>query len=294
MTWTFTTAAASNQPPVPVIDTPASTLTWKVDDAITFSGHATDPEQGTLPACALSWELLLQHCPSNCHSHPLQSWPGMTGASFDAPDHEYPSHLELRLTATDQGGASGTTSVTLQPQTVDLTFASAPSGLQLTVGATTSTTPFDRTVIVGSANSVSALTPQVLGGTTYVFSSWSDGGAQSHTIIASAVPTTFTAVYTGNGPPVNTSLPRVPQSSSYPPVLTVGNGGWTGATPMTMTYQWLRCTTLDIASCAPIAGATAKSYVPGPGDVGLRLRAHVTATNALGSASATSEPSQPY
>ena len=65
-----------NQPPVPVIDTPASTFTWKVGDPVSFTGHATDPEQGTLPAAALSWELLLQHCPSNCHTHPLRPGPG--------------------------------------------------------------------------------------------------------------------------------------------------------------------------------------------------------------------------
>ena len=192
-----TTSGGTNQPPVPVIDDPAATVTWTVGDVISFAGHATDAEDGTLPASSLEWTLLMQHCPSNCHTHTIETWPGVASGSFSAPDHEYPSHLELRLTATDQGGASVTTSVTLQPQTVDLTFESAPSGLQLTVGATTSTTPFDRTVIVGSANSVSALTPQVLGGTTYFFSSWSDGGAQSHTIVAPAVPTTFTAVYFG-------------------------------------------------------------------------------------------------
>jgi hypothetical protein len=101
VTWTFTTTAATNQPPVPVIDSPASTLTWKVGDPISFTGHATDPEQGALPASALSWTLLVQHCPSNCHSHTIQSWNGVASGSFNAPDHEYPSHLELRLTATD-------------------------------------------------------------------------------------------------------------------------------------------------------------------------------------------------
>ena len=130
VSWSFTTAAG-NQPPTPVIDTPASTLTWKVGDTISFTGHATDPEQGTLPASSLSWRLLLQHCPSNCHSHTVQSWPGVAGASFAAPDHEYPSYLDLELTATDAGGASQTVVRRLDPQTVTLTFATAPSGLQL-------------------------------------------------------------------------------------------------------------------------------------------------------------------
>ena len=61
----------------PLIDTPAATLTWHVGELVSFSGHATDPEQGTLPASSLSWTLLLQHCPSNCHSHTVQTWNGV-------------------------------------------------------------------------------------------------------------------------------------------------------------------------------------------------------------------------
>jgi hypothetical protein len=50
-------------------------------------------------------------------------------------------------------------------------------------------------VVVGSANSVSAPSPQQFHKATYFFTSWSDGGAQSHTITASAVNTTYTATY---------------------------------------------------------------------------------------------------
>ena len=63
---------------------------------------------------------------------------------------------------------------------------------------------------------------------------------------------------------------------------------------MTMSYQWLRCATLDIASCAPIAGETARTYVPDPADSGFRLRARVTATNSAGSGVATSEATEPF
>ena len=150
--WTFQT----NSSPVPVIDTPASTLTWEVGELVSFSGHATDPEQGTLPASALSWTLLLQHCPSNCHSHVVQTWNGVASGSFNAPDHDYPSHLELELTATDAGSATGITSVELQPETVELTFETSPAGLELVVGSDTVTAPVTRTFIVGTTISLSA------------------------------------------------------------------------------------------------------------------------------------------
>ena len=82
-----------------------------------------------------------------------------------------------------------------------LTFASSPAGLQLVVGPTQAAAPFTRTVIVGSANSVSAVSPQTLGGSSYTFTSWSDGGAQTHTITAPASATTYTANFSAGPPP---------------------------------------------------------------------------------------------
>jgi PKD repeat protein len=185
--------SAGNTPPVPVIDLPTNTP-WKVGDVIAFAGHADDAQQGRLPSSALSWELVQQHCPSNCHSHPVQTFAGVASGSFSAPDHEYPSYLELRLTATDAAGLTASTSIRLDPQTTVLTFQSNPPGLQLAVGSTSESTPFSRTVILGSNNSISAVTPQTLSGATYMFQSWSDGGAQSHNIIADG-PATLTAAY---------------------------------------------------------------------------------------------------
>ena len=177
-------AAGTNTAPVPVIDTPSSSLTYAVGDAISFSGHATDAEDGTLPASALTWTLIIHHCttPTTCHIHDIQSWSGVSSGSLNAPDHGYPSYLELQLTATDSANVSTTTSVSLQPKTVDLTFASSPSGLSLAVDGIASTTPFTQTVIQKSANSLSATSPQTLNGTNYAFSSWSDSGAATHNI----------------------------------------------------------------------------------------------------------------
>ena len=66
------------------------------------------------------------------------------------------------------------------------------------MGSSSAATPFTRTVIVGSTTTVSAPTPQSLGANSYTFGSWSDGGAQTHTIVAPATPTMFTAAYTSS------------------------------------------------------------------------------------------------
>ncbi|MBB2948440.1 glucose/arabinose dehydrogenase [Actinoplanes lutulentus] len=188
---------AGNSPPVASIATPAAGTTFAVGQTMTFSGGATDPNQGTLPASALRWKLLQYHCytADNCHIHTAQEWNGVTGASFPAPDHEYPSYLELVLTATDAGGLSSTTTRRLDPRTVNLTFAGNPPGTQVAFGGATQTTPFTRTVIQGSANTVSGVTPQTSGGVGQVFAAWSDGGGQTHTIIAPAANTTYTATF---------------------------------------------------------------------------------------------------
>ncbi len=190
------TITANNTPPSATIGSPTATSTWRVGETISFSGSASDAQQGTMPASAFSWQLVLLHgsCPADCHEHPLQSFNGVSSGSFVAPDHEYPSELELRLTVTDAGGLTDTETVRLVPRTVALTFQSVPSGLQLVVGSTSQETPFTRTVIEGSANTVSAPSPQSSGGSSYSFASWSDGGAATRTIVANAAAT-YTATY---------------------------------------------------------------------------------------------------
>ncbi|MGH3126780.1 MAG: PQQ-dependent sugar dehydrogenase [Gaiellaceae bacterium] len=187
---------ANNTPPTASIATPTAGTTWRVGQSISFSGSATDQQQGTLPASAFLWQLVLLHgaCPSDCHEHPIQSWSGVTSGSFVAPDHEYPSQLELRLTVSDAGGLTGQETRQLDPRTVVLSFQTSPTGLQLTVGSSSGTAPFSRTVIEGSTNSVSAPSPQTVSGTTYGFVSWSNGGSATHTLTANA-SATYTATY---------------------------------------------------------------------------------------------------
>jgi glucose/arabinose dehydrogenase len=203
-----TTAALAitpgNSAPTATITAPLATTQWQVGSIITFAGSATDPEEGLLPAVRLSWAIIMHHCSQeSCHLHPVQEYVFISGGSFTAPNHEYPSFLEIRLTARDSGGLSDTRSVFIQPRTVSLTFQSGPSGLALAVGSESLATPFTKTVIVGSTNTVSAPSPQSLAGASYGFTSWSDGGAISHSFVAGSLPATLVATFTcasGCGP----------------------------------------------------------------------------------------------
>ena len=178
--------------PKPIIST--SSTPWSVGDVINFSGSAKDYLGVDIPASNLSWTMVLLHgaCP-DCHEHQITTFTGSNG-SFTAPDHEYPSSLELRLTATDSRGLKGTASVRLQPKVVNLSFQTIPTGLQLSVDGRQRVTPFTVQVIARSQHSLIAPSPQTLKG-RQLFRSWSDGLPQNHTVRATDVNGSYTATY---------------------------------------------------------------------------------------------------
>jgi hypothetical protein len=145
---------------------------------------------------------VLQHCPAECHAHPLGTWDGVAGASVVAPDHEYPAYVDLRLTATDSRGVRTTVTRRLDPRTSTLTLASYPPGMQVTLGQRTAAAPVTGTLVVGGATSVSASSPQVRSGGSYSFQGWSDGGGQSHNVTAGPTARTLTARFAATSCPV--------------------------------------------------------------------------------------------
>ena len=90
-----------------------------------------------------------------------------------------------------------------------------------------------------------------------------------------------------SAPPVSTGPPVVSGTAQQGQTLTTTNGSWSGTTPMTFGYQWLRCDSSG-ANCTAISGATSSSYTLQAADVTFTLRSRVTATNSVGSAAAVS------
>ena len=199
-----------NNPPTPTITTPATGTLFKVGDVISFSGSATDTENGTLPPSSLEWTVTLYHCPGvDCHAHPFLHTVGASG-SFTAPDHGDNSYFEITLWATDNGGATATTTRTVNPETSQVTFNTSPTGLQIVYGGVSRSAPFTVTSIVGSTQTISAPSPQG----NNVFSSWSDGGAQQHNITVGASNTTLTANFTTGGSTTTYVSDLTPTSST--------------------------------------------------------------------------------
>lgn len=92
--------------------------------------------------------------------------------------------------------------------------------------------------------------------------------------------------------PQNTGEPVVSGTTVQGETLTTTNGRWTGSTPMTFRYRWLRCDTsgggVNGVNCTTIAGETRRTLVLSAADVGHRIRSRVIASNADGTDSANS------
>ncbi len=101
--------------------------------------------------------------------------------------------------------------------------------------------------------------------------------------VRTAVPVTTPAPAL---PPVSTAAPQISGTPTQGQTLSASDGSWTNA-PTSYAYAWQDCDTSG-GACADIAGAGSSSYTLATGDVGHTIRAVVTATNAGGSASATS------
>jgi Tol biopolymer transport system component len=94
--------------------------------------------------------------------------------------------------------------------------------------------------------------------------------------------------------PVNEVSPQISGQNTQGQTLRVGTGTWTGTAPLVFTYQWRRCDPQgSLSSCVAIPGATTPSYTLAAADVGLSLRAYVTATNVTGPVTAVTNHTFP-
>ncbi len=196
------TVYPGDEPPEVTITEPSASYEWKVGDKINLYAEATesngDPITSPRP---YYWITRLAHCPDPthpeaCHVHPLQTFAGIRAPEFVAPQHDYPSYIEVILRASDERGLSGVATLNLDPRTVDLSLASDPSGIELLAGSTKAVSPFTVPEIYGSEILLSAPATATVAGRAYAFAGWSDGGNRSHPIPVGSGQTKFTASYT--------------------------------------------------------------------------------------------------
>ena len=187
---TTLTITPGNSAPVVTINAPA---TYRDGQSFTATGSATDAEDGALPVSALQWNTRLVHVD---HTHDPENPSGVNHVDITTRvDHDADSHYEISLTATDSDGASTTKTVSVNPETRQLTLASSPSGAPVSYAGADFTAPYVHQSAIGFQTPISAAQTFSTGGHTYVFDNWSDGGTREHTLTVPAANTTITANY---------------------------------------------------------------------------------------------------
>ena len=253
-------------PPVPVITSPIDGTFFLAGDVITFSGTATDAEDGVLPGSAFSWQIDLLH---DGHVHPGLPMTGTKSGTFTIPTsgHDFSGNVRYRfaLTVTDSSGISTSTSVIIWPTKVNLSFATVPAGLTLYLDGIAKTAPFVYDTLIGFQHTIDARN-QVVGSTSYTFAFWSDGGPPLHVVTVPSADASFTATYSGTTvmttPTFVQQSAAVPQSALstvtvvYPLAQAVGDTnvlaiGWNDATSAITSVTDTAGNTYEVA--APIA-----------------------------------------
>jgi hypothetical protein len=95
--------------------------------------------------------------------------------------------------------------------------------------------------------------------------------------------------------PSNAGEPRVTGTPRVGQVQRTTRGTWTGTDPITYSFRWYRCNgrgAPDASDCIRIANAPNATYVARAADAGFRLRSQVRASNADGTGTATSNPTE--
>ncbi|HEY6561832.1 MAG TPA: PQQ-dependent sugar dehydrogenase [Polyangiaceae bacterium] len=192
-----TLTVTSNAAPTANITAPPTGTLYTAGSTINYAATASDPEDGALPGSAFTWRVDFHH---DTHFHPFV--PDTTGAasgSFVIPTSgETASNVwyRIHLTVRDSAGLTFSTFRDINPRVSTLQLRTNPAGLQITLDGQPVTTPADIQSVVGVTRTLGVVSPQTLAGTSYSFSSWSDGGASSHAISTPATNTAYTATFT--------------------------------------------------------------------------------------------------
>jgi hypothetical protein len=294
---TATTPATAKIEPVPPVNTALPTVSGEAKDGRLLS-VTNGSWEGTPPfSYSYQWEI--------CAVEKCKKLSGATSSSYRIISSEIGETLRVVVTAENAAGAKSAKSAQTATITAGAPVNTSPpviSGeakdgktLSGSQGSWAGTSPITYAYqwqrcnekgescanVTSATSSTYGLSPSDIGSTMRVVVTATN--AQGSTPATSEKTLVVAAI-----PPSSTSLPTVSGEVKDGQTLTAGHGGWGGSPSITYGYEWQRCNEKGEA-CKGIGGPSEASYVAGHEDVGSTLRVKVTATNAGGSASATSE-----
>ncbi|MFN0166441.1 MAG: BACON domain-containing protein [Bryobacteraceae bacterium] len=173
---------------------------FALDQNSTSCTYSFSPPTLNVPAAGGSGSFVISASPSDC-------WWSGTGSTPSWLTVSLQSGGTYSYSAQPNSGASrpATVGVTSDPPSAavivinqagaltPVTLVTVPAGLQIVVDGATLTAPQSFTWAAGTTHTIGASSPQGSGGTRSVFTSWSDGGTQSHTITVPTTGITYTA-----------------------------------------------------------------------------------------------------
>jgi glucose/arabinose dehydrogenase len=203
-------------PPTAAIVSPPAADRFNINELVTLTASGTDPDE-TLAGTQFSWTLVRHH--NNSHTHPFLG--PITGKTlkFHYPEPEdldaaKDSKVEAILTVTDSTGISRKVSRSLLPEKVEITIQDNRStDLELYANDLKYMGTGTFWSWPGYRIQLHATSPQQFSGRYYKFTSWSDGGAQTHDIVTPSAKATFTANFTR----VSGTAPAPPPPPPPPP-----------------------------------------------------------------------------
>jgi hypothetical protein len=273
----------------------------------TISGTAKDGQTltsttGTWSGSPTSYARVWQRCDTagaNC-----VAISGATATTYLLTSTDVAKTIRVKVTATNASGSGNASSAATATVTaaapvntaVPAITGTAKDGQTLTstTGTWTGTTTLTYARQWRRCDSAGANCADISGATatTYVLAA-ADVGTTIRVVLTASnsagnasATSTATAAVTAAAP-ANSALPAITGTAKEGQLLSASTGTWTGSATIAYAYQWQSCNTSG-ASCTAISGATLSSYRLASTDVGKTVRVVVTATNATGSAAATS------
>ncbi len=227
------------------------------------------------------------------------------GATFTPGAEQVGDAIEVAVTATNRFGGTHATSAQTDPVTgiphntaLPTISGEAREGATLTAseGSWTGTQPiaysynWERCWSSGGCETIEGAGS----GARYVLGAGDVGATIQATVTAtnSAGPARATSAQTevveGNAPE-STAAPSISGEPLEGATLTASEGGWSGARPLDVAYQWERCR----GPACEATSATGPTYPLSHADVGATLRVTATATNSYGTAKSSPSSTTP-
>lgn len=192
--------------------------TYNGGDTLAFSGSATDPTDGTLPASAYTWQVdfvtngVVQPFYNSEVAGPFYGpVTGSTSGSVILPNtysSDPTSLYRISLTVVDSLGIKTTVTRDVTPNTTTWSASANVAGAGYFVDGLLQTGPVTVTDRVGTKHVLTGIPSQTINGVRYRFRGWSDGSALTDTFTTGVTNTPATAIYD----PVGAALPTPWQS----------------------------------------------------------------------------------